>query len=172
MSTAQGSAVSNKSTKGFLRRITAATAWGEGLDGYDLGSISVVLPIITIEFGLSATVVGLVGASTLAGIFFGGPIFGYLTDRFGRRRIFLFDLVAFVIFGLAQAVVTTAWQLLVLWLLLGLAIGARILHRAADARGILSEQGSWSSAVQSSGLLVCRLPGGGPGGLWDGGVGG
>lgn len=123
MSSAEASE-SSKGNKWFLRRITAATAWGEGLDGYDLGAISVVLPIITTEFGLSPTVVGLVGASTLAGIFFGGPIFGYLTDRFGRRRIFLFDLVAFVIFAALQGVVTAPWQLLALRLLLGLAIGA------------------------------------------------
>jgi putative MFS transporter len=27
----------------FLRRLTLATAWGEGLDGFDLGLLSVVL---------------------------------------------------------------------------------------------------------------------------------
>ncbi len=110
--------------KGFLFRITTATAFGEGLDGYDLGIISVVITLITTEFGLSAVQVGLIGASTLTGIFFGGPIFGYLTDRFGRRKIFIFDLIAFVILGASQGVVTNTWQLLVLRLLLGLAIGA------------------------------------------------
>jgi MFS transporter, putative metabolite transport protein len=29
--------------KGFLRRLTLAMAWGEGLDGFDLGVLSVVL---------------------------------------------------------------------------------------------------------------------------------
>lgn len=77
------------SNKGFLFRVTSATAIGEGLDGYDLGIISVVLPMIITEFGLSSVQAGLLGASTLAGIFFGGPIFGYLTDRYGRRKIFI-----------------------------------------------------------------------------------
>lgn len=112
------------SNKGFLVKITTATAFGEGLDGYDLGIISVVLPLITTEFGLSAVQQGLIGASTLTGIFFGGPIFGYLTDRFGRRKIFILDLVAFVVLGALQGVVTNNWQLLVLRLLLGFAIGA------------------------------------------------
>jgi len=110
--------------KGFLARITTATAFGQGLDGYDLGIISVVLPVITTEFGLSAVEVGLVAAATLAGIFFGAPVFGYLTDRFGRRKIFIFDLLAFVILGGLQAVVTSSGQLLTLRFLLGLAIGA------------------------------------------------
>jgi putative MFS transporter len=33
--------------RGFLRRITLATAWGEGLNGYDPGIISVVLTLIS-----------------------------------------------------------------------------------------------------------------------------
>lgn len=110
--------------KGFLARITSATAFGEGLDGYDLGIISVVLPMITSEFHLSAVQQGLTAASTLAGIFFGGPLFGYLTDRFGRRKIFVMDLIAFVILGALQSVVTSNGQLLTLRFLLGLAIGA------------------------------------------------
>jgi len=115
-----------RSNKGFLRRVVAATALGEGLDGYDLGVISVVLPLITTELGLSSLAAGLIGASTLIGIFVGAPIVGYLTDRFGRKRLFTLDVVAFVILGLAQLVVANAWELLVIRLLL-----ARIVHESA-----------------------------------------
>jgi putative MFS transporter len=121
--TSQRSSV-NSGNRGFLARITTATAFGEGLDGYDLGTISVVLPLIISEFGLSAAAAGLIAASTLAGIFFGGPAFGYLTDRFGRQKIFVFDLVAFVVLGLLQGVVQNNTQLLILRFLLGVAIGA------------------------------------------------
>jgi putative MFS transporter len=110
--------------QGFLARITTATAFGEGLDGYDLGIISVVLPMINKEFGLSALQQGLLAASSLAGIFLGAPIFGYLTDRFGRRLIFVLDLLAFVVLGVLQSVVTNDGQLLALRFLLGVAIGA------------------------------------------------
>lgn len=110
--------------KGFLRKITLATAWGEGLDGYDLGIISVVVVLITKDLGVSPGVLGLIGASSLIGIFIGGPIFGYLTDRFGRRRLFTADIVVFLIAGLAQAFVGEGWQLFVIRLILGMAIGA------------------------------------------------
>lgn len=113
-----------KSNKWFVRRITAATAWGEGLDGYDLGAISVVLPAIAIELGLSPLMFGLIGASTLIGIFFGGPIAGQLSDKFGRRRLFTLDIIAFIILGLSQLFVYEGWVLLVVRLLLGVAIGA------------------------------------------------
>ena len=65
-----------KDNKGFLRRITLATAWGEGLDGYDLGIISVVLVLISKDLGVSPGVLGLIGASSLIGIFVGGPVWG------------------------------------------------------------------------------------------------
>jgi MFS transporter, putative metabolite transport protein len=86
--------------RGLLRRMTVTTAWGEGLDGYDLGVLSVVLPLITVGLGVSPVWAGLIGASALIGIFFGAPIAGfYLTDRFGRRRVFLIDVVLFVVLG-------------------------------------------------------------------------
>ena len=110
--------------RGFVLRITTATAFGEGLDGYDLGIISVVVPLIVSRFGLSALEEGVLGAASLAGIFFGAPIFGFLTDRYGRRTIFICDLIAFVALGALQAAVTSDTELLVLRFLLGFAIGA------------------------------------------------
>lgn len=109
---------------GLLRRMTLATAWGEGLDGYDLGIISVVLVLITQDLGLTPLWSGLIAASTLIGIFVGAPVAGWLSDRIGRRRLFTIDIAVFVVLGLLQAVVTEPWQLFVVRLLLGVAIGA------------------------------------------------
>ena len=113
-----------KAQKGFLRRVTAATALGEGLDGYDLGIISVVLPAIAHELDLGVVMLGLIGASTLIGIFIGSPTVGWLTDRYGRRTLFTIDIISFVILGLLQLFVQAGWQLLIVRLLLGIAIGA------------------------------------------------
>jgi MFS transporter, putative metabolite transport protein len=110
--------------KGFLRRLTLATAWGEGLDGFDLGVLSVVLVPLSRELGISPVWAGLIGASSLIGIFFGAPIGGFLTDRFGRKQLFLIDICLFVVLGVLQAFVTEGWQLFVVRLLLGIAIGA------------------------------------------------
>lgn len=110
---------------GFLTRVTLATAWGEGLDGYDLGGISVVLALlIAPALHLTPVWTGLIGSSSLIGIFFGAPIFGWLTDRFGRRNLFTLDLIIFTIAGLLQFVVQSDWQLFAIRIILGLAIGA------------------------------------------------
>jgi putative MFS transporter len=137
--------------------MTLAAAWGEGLDGYDLGVLSVVLPLITVELGMSAIWAGLIGASSLLGIFVGSPIAGYLTDRFGRRRMFTLDIVAFVLLGVLQGLVTRPWQLFVVRLLLGVAIGAEyaigaaMLAEFAPSRGAAGDSPScWCSGTAAT----------------------
>lgn len=109
---------------GMLRRMTFATVVGAGLDGFDLGIIAVILPLITRDLGLTPVWSGLVAASTLVGIFLGAPVVGWLSDRIGRRTLFTVDIAAFVVLGLLQAVVTEPWQLFAVRLLLGIAVGA------------------------------------------------
>lgn len=108
----------------FLTRVTLTCAWGEGVDGFDLGILSVVLPVLITELGVSPLEAGLIGASSLIGLFFGAPIIGLLSDRFGRKNLFTIDLIAFVVLGGLQAVVTEPWQLFVIRVLLGMTIGA------------------------------------------------
>jgi MFS transporter, putative metabolite transport protein len=144
---------------GFLRRLTAATALGEGLDGYDLGAISIVLPTITAQLGLSATVTGLVGASTLIGIFIGAPGVGYLTDRFGRRTLFLADITSFIVFGALQLAVTNAGELLAVRLLLGISIGAEYSIGAAMLAELSPSAGrgrrlAWLQTCWYSGYVI------------------
>lgn len=87
----------------FLRHVTAATAFGGGLDGFDLGVISVVILHINHDLELTPAMEGLVSAASLLGIFIGAPLFGFLTDKFGRRRMFLVDIIAFIVIGVGQA---------------------------------------------------------------------
>jgi MFS transporter, putative metabolite transport protein len=108
----------------FLLRVNLTCAWGEGVDGFDLGILAVVLPFISTELNVSPVEAGLIGASSLIGIFFGAPLIGLLTDRFGRKILFTVDLILFVVFGGLQAVVTEPWQLFVVRVLLGITIGA------------------------------------------------
>jgi putative MFS transporter len=148
----------------FLRRVTLATACGEGLDGYDLGIISVVLLSISADLDISPVWAGLIGASSLIGIFLGGPVFGRVTDRFGRRRPFLVNIVCFVVLGVAQAFVQSVEQLFVIRLLLGMAIGAEyaigspllVEFAPAQRRGRLS---AWLVATWYIGFLVSVLVG-------------
>lgn len=110
--------------KGFIRKVTIVAAWGQGLDGYDLGVISVALPFIISDLQLSSTWAGLLGASSLIGIFFGAPLFGWFTDKTGRRITFMLDLAIFLVAAVVQIVATSPLPLFIVRFALGLAIGA------------------------------------------------
>lgn len=108
----------------FHKKLAVFSAGGPFLDGYILSIIGVAMVQITPEFGLSATVQGLVGAAALVGIFFGAFLGGWLTDRFGRHVLFTIDLVALVACSVAQGFVTGVVGLLVLRFFIGIAVGA------------------------------------------------
>ncbi|MDP9017256.1 MAG: MFS transporter [Candidatus Eremiobacteraeota bacterium] len=93
-------------------------------DGYILSSIGLALITLGPAFSLNAATTGLIAAATLLGILVGAPVFGHLTDRFGRRLLMIADLAVFVIVAIAQIFVTNVWELIVLRFVLGVAIGA------------------------------------------------
>jgi putative MFS transporter len=104
--------------------ITLYAGGGEFCDGYILSIIGVALPLLTVSFSLSPVGAGLLGAASLVGMFFGGMIFGAVTDKFGRQKIYLADLACFVVLSALQFFATEPWQLIVLRTLMGVAIGA------------------------------------------------
>ncbi|SDP43475.1 MFS transporter, putative metabolite transport protein [Arthrobacter sp. ok909] len=110
--------------KRFLYKLSAVIAGGMFIDGFILGGIGLVMPALTADLNLSATWQGLIGASALIGIFFGGPIGGALADKVGRKPMFIVDLAVFLVGSAAQFFVAEPWQLFAIRLLMGMAIGA------------------------------------------------
>ncbi|WP_055552294.1 MFS transporter [Streptomyces sp. NBRC 110028] len=109
---------------GFHRRMVAVAMGGPFCDGYLLGIMGVALSLITPALSLDTMWEGLIAASVLVGVFIGGAVFGPITDRVGRHLMYVLNLMTFVVFSALQFFVTEAWQLLVLRLLIGIAIGA------------------------------------------------
>ncbi|MCW4466793.1 MFS transporter [Glutamicibacter sp. MNS18] len=107
----------------FLIRLTAVLIGGMFLDGYILGIIGTVIGVISIELQFSALWEGLIVASVLAGILIGSPIGGWLSDRFGRKPLFMIDMLIFVVASAMQFFIHEPWQLFVVRLLMGVAIG-------------------------------------------------
>jgi putative MFS transporter len=108
----------------FHKRLTLFSAGGPFLDGYALTIIGIALVTLKPQLALSSIDVGLIGAAALVGIFIGGLVFGYVTDRIGRKIMYVADLIALVAVSIASAFATEAWQLVALRFVLGVAIGA------------------------------------------------
>ncbi|KPI14879.1 General substrate transporter [Actinobacteria bacterium OK074] len=125
-SSAGGSAASldDAPVSAFHRRIMAVAMGGPFCDGYLLGVMGVALGLITPALDLDTLWTGLIAASVLVGVFLGGAVFGPVTDRVGRHLMYVLNLAAFVVFSALQFFVETAWQLMILRLLIGVAIGA------------------------------------------------
>ena len=108
----------------FHKRLAVYSAGGPFLDGYVLSIIGVALVQATPQLGLSPLWQGLIGASALVGIFFGGFLGGWLTDKFGRQMLYTLDLILIIVCSVAQFWVRTALVLFLLRMLIGVAVGA------------------------------------------------
>ena len=80
--------------------------------------------LITQAYGLTTAGAGLIGSASLVGMFVGGLVFGYVTDRVGRQKVYLADIAAFILLSVLQFFATEPWQLVALRFGMGIAIGA------------------------------------------------
>jgi MFS transporter, putative metabolite transport protein len=108
----------------FHRKVTFACAGGPVLDGYLLSIIGIALIGMTDQLHLTTADTSLIGAAALVGIFIGGLVFGPITDRIGREVMYTIDLAVLVIGSILSMFVTDTWQLVVLRVVIGVAIGA------------------------------------------------
>lgn len=97
---------------------------GQFSDGFVLGIIGIAVSMAAGPLHLDAVWMGLLGAASLAGLFFGSMLAGPFADKFGRRSIFAYDMLLFAVVSGAQYFVTSPTQLFVLRLLLGFILGA------------------------------------------------
>ena len=107
----------------FHQLLTIRSGGGSFVDGYVLSIIGVSMVQMTAALGLSSLCQGMIAAAALIGIFFGGFIGGWLTDHFGRKRIFFVGPVLFILSSLAQYWVESALALFLLRLLIGIGVG-------------------------------------------------
>jgi putative MFS transporter len=107
----------------FHRLLTLRSGGGSFVDGYVLSIIGVALAHITTSLSLTSFWEGLIAASALIGIFFGGFLGGWLTDRLGRKRLFFVGPTLFILASVAQFWADTAAAIFILRLIIGIAVG-------------------------------------------------
>ncbi|EJN38188.1 arabinose efflux permease family protein [Pseudomonas sp. GM84] len=107
----------------FHRLLTLRSAGGSFVDGYVLSLIGIALMPISNALSLDSFWEGMIAASALIGIFFGGLLGGWLTHVFGRRRMYFVGPVLFVLASLGQYWVQDAATLFLLRLVIGVAVG-------------------------------------------------
>lgn len=107
----------------FHIKIAALTFGAHFTEGYALGTIGHALVSLNRQTPLDAFSMGLLGSSALIGIFLGSLLFGWLSDKLGRQKIFLLSFLIITSAALAQFYVTSPLELFALRVLIGLGMG-------------------------------------------------
>ena len=140
------------------------SAAGVALDGFDLFIMGVALPLIIDQYSGPAWQTGLIASAAIIGAIIGALFGGNLTDRFGRKRLYMWDLVAFVVFAIASGLAWDVWSLIAFRFMLGLAVGADYPIAASFSAEYLPQRvrGRWLVAgfsFQALGMLAGALTG-------------
>ncbi|GAA1217710.1 MFS transporter [Prauserella alba] len=114
---------SGRAKGGKSTAITIIALGGIFIDAYDFSAIAFGLKDIAATFELSSIQEGIVSASIMVGALVGALVGGYLVDRIGRYKMFMADMVFFVVAALACAVAPTFELLTGARFVLGIGIG-------------------------------------------------
>ena len=95
------------------------------LDGLEVTIVGAIGPVLqdAQTLGLSAGQIGAAGSCYVTGAVFGALVFGWLTDRFGRRLVFYVTLVIYLAGVLLTATSWSFWSFAAFRTITGLGIG-------------------------------------------------
>lgn len=99
-------------------------SWCWVMEAFDLGMIGQVVAVLKQIWNLDANTLGLLGSCSTAGVVIGTACAGFLTDRFGRKRILLWGVFIFTFFTLIGSLYTNLAWIVVMRFIGGLGAGA------------------------------------------------
>jgi AAHS family 4-hydroxybenzoate transporter-like MFS transporter len=92
------------------------------VDGFDITAASFAAPGLIKTFHISPTSLGALFSAALVAGLIGTPVFGFLADRFGRKRVMLWGSVFFGVFTLAALVAQTFQQMILFRFIAGIGV--------------------------------------------------
>jgi MFS family permease len=123
----------------------------DGLEVTLVGSISGVLTDKS-TLALSTAQATAAGSFYLAGAVGGALLFGYLTDRYGRKKLFMITLGVYLVFTVATALAWNFWSFMLFRVLAGSGIGGEYsaINSAIDELVPARVRGRVALAINSS----------------------
>jgi putative MFS transporter len=110
----------------FQRRLLLAAGGGWLFDALDLLLVGSVVAAAGREWNLSKPVVGEIITANLIGMFLGAALSGIVADRFGRKAVFTWTLLAYSLLTGLSAFAWSAAALAVIRFFAGLGLGGEL----------------------------------------------
>lgn len=95
-------------------------------EGFDIGIAAFAGPGILKEWHLNGQELGALFSSSIAAGFIGPPLFGFLSDKFGRKRVIVCGVYVFGLFTLAAVLTSSLGELIIARVLAGVALGGTL----------------------------------------------
>jgi MFS transporter, putative metabolite transport protein len=120
---ADGTRLKSAPMTGMQWLIWSLAAAGKFFEGFVVFMTGVALPLLSREFGIGPAENGLITAATLFGVLIGAVGLGGLSDRFGRKVMFLIEMVIFCAFLVALVFAPNFYLVVICLFGVGLALG-------------------------------------------------
>ncbi len=108
----------------FLRKVTILSSMGIMMDGYTLTVFSYALLYLINVMSLKSYEISIMGISSIGGVLIGSFIAGRISDLYGRRYIYIYDLLLVSIFIFLTGFSTNYINFSILQFIVGIGIGA------------------------------------------------
>jgi MFS family permease len=152
---------------GRTKLLAVIALGGIFVDAYDFTSLGIGIKSLSQQWNLSAGQVGLLTSIMAVGALIGALVGGPLVDRLGRFRIFVLDLILFVIAAVAAGLAPNYEFLLVCRFFLGFGVGidmpaslafvAEFTNRRRKGGSVNLWQPMWYVAVVGAALIALPL---------------
>src|SRR5213080_4301120 len=139
------------------------------LDGLEVTLVGSIAGALTDKstLGLTTSQATAAGSFYLAGAVAGALLFGYLTDRYGRKKLFMVTLGVYLVFTVATALAWGFWSFMIFRVLAGAGIGGEYsaINSAIDeliparvrGRVALAINGSWWVGTAAAAIISYEL---------------
>jgi putative MFS transporter len=110
----------------FQRKLLLAAGGGWLFDAMDLLLVGTVVAAVGREWHLSKPVVGGIITANLIGMFLGASLSGIVADRFGRRAVFMWTILAYSLLTGVSALAWSAASLALIRFVAGIGLGGEL----------------------------------------------
>jgi len=96
------------------------------LDVWDLTSFGFVLTFFKDDLAPTGIMLGISVAAANIGAIAGAILGGYLTDKFGRKRLLMYNMAVFIVFAFLIAISTNIYEFTLFRIIMGFSIGSDV----------------------------------------------